>query len=344
MPEKVDSLVAKLCDASGISRQELLGHDNFLEAFTFTRLVEAFRPHYLHSYFFYDRSLMTLVASYLLGIPRGVSCYADHMLNDYELKVVPLQLELCDVIIATSERIKRELLTLAPHVDPNRILVKPNGIDPEQFPFVERTEPAAGEPFRIATVCRIEPKKGLLELVEAVGLLRQRGLCVEAHVVGASDEWSYASREYKSKLDQRITELGLWGTVHLEGRQNLEEIKRYLRISQLFVAPFVETQSGDKDGVPTALLEGMATGLAAVATDAGSISEVIDHGQEGIIVPQRDARELADAIETLLRDPARRRQMGANGAANVRNHFDANKREKEFHERVWACINQYPRG
>jgi glycosyltransferase involved in cell wall biosynthesis len=344
MPEKVNSLLMKLCEASGMSRQELLGHDNFLEAFTFTRFVEAFRPHYLHSYFFYDRSLMTLVASYLLGIPRGVSCYADHMLNDCELKVVPLHLELCDIIIATSERIKGELLTLAPHVDPNRILVKPNGIDPEQFPIVERSEPAAGEPFRIATVCRIEPKKGLLDLVDAVSLLRQRGLCVEAHVVGAVDEWSDASREYKAKLDQRITELGLWGTVHLEGRKNLEEIKRFLRISQLFVAPFVETESGDKDGVPTALLEAMATGLAAVVTDAGSIPEVVDHGQNGIVVPQRNARALADAIEALLHDQARRRQMGANGAANVRNHFDANEREKEFHERVCACINRYARG
>jgi glycosyltransferase involved in cell wall biosynthesis len=216
--------------------------------------------------------------------------------------------------------------------------VKPNGIDPEQFPIVERSDPAEGSPFRIVTVCRIEPKKGLLELVEAVSLLRQRGLCVEAHVVGASDEWSDASREYKAKLDRRITELGLWGTVHLEGRQNLEGIKRFLRISQLFVAPFVETESGDKDGVPTALLEAMSTGLAAVATNVGSICEVIDHGQEGLIVPQHDPAALADAIEELLRDADRRQNLGDKGAAKVRRQFDASTCDKRFHERIISVV------
>ena len=110
MREKVEALVDKLCQASGLSRQALLSHDNFLQAFSFTRMAEAYRPQYLHSYFFYDRSLMALVAGYLLDIPRGVSCYADHLLNDYELKVVPLHLQLCDIIIATSARIKQELL------------------------------------------------------------------------------------------------------------------------------------------------------------------------------------------------------------------------------------------
>ena len=81
MPEKIDYLVDKLCGASGLSRQELLSHDNFLQAFSFTRMVEAYRPQYLHSYFFYDRSLMALVAGYLLNIPRGISCYADHLLK-----------------------------------------------------------------------------------------------------------------------------------------------------------------------------------------------------------------------------------------------------------------------
>ncbi len=107
-------------------------------------MVEAYRPEYLHSYFFYDRSLMALVAGYLLDIPRGVSCYADHLLKDYELKVVPLHLELCGIVIATSERIKQELLEIAPQTDPNRILVKPNGIDTECFPVVATCRTAGG--------------------------------------------------------------------------------------------------------------------------------------------------------------------------------------------------------
>jgi glycosyltransferase involved in cell wall biosynthesis len=347
MPEKVDKLIQSLCEASGLARQDLLHHGNFLQAFSFTRMVEAYRPAYLHSYFFYDRSLMALVAGYLLDIPRGISCYADHLLKDYELKVVPLHLKLCDIIIATSKRIKQELLAIAPQTDHNRILVKPNGIDTECFRRLERAEPADGAPFRLVSVCRIEPKKGLLDLVEAVKLLRQRGLPVEAHLVGTVDEWSQASRDYKRKLDQRISELGLWGTVHLEGRQNLDGVLRFLRIAHLFVAPFVETESGDKDGIPTAVLEGMSTGLPAVATDVGSMTEVIDDGQDGVLVSQRDPAGLGNAIEALLSDPGRRQRLGKAAADKVRRRFDVRIGETTFHERVRAvlparriCVNE----
>jgi glycosyltransferase involved in cell wall biosynthesis len=338
MPEKVELLIQRLCGASGLTRHDLVRQGNFLQAFSFTRMVEAYRPHYLHSYFFYDRSLMALVASYLLDIPRGISCYADHLLKDYELKVVPLHLELCDVVIATSERIKQELLDIAPQANPNRILVKPNAIDTEHFVSLERAEPEANAPFRLVCVSRIEPKKGLLYLVEAVHLLRQRGLRVEAHLVGTTDDWSEASRDYKRKLDQRISELDLWGTVHLEGRQNAEGVLRFLRLAHLFVAPFVETESGDKDGIPTAVLEGMATGLPAVATDAGSITEVIDDGRDGVLVPQRDAVALANAIEDLLRDPDRRRWLSREAVDKVRRRFDVRVCEKTFHDRVRALI------
>ena len=340
MESRVEALLRRISNASGLPRDEVERHGNFLEAFTFTRMVEAYRPDYLHSYFFYDRSLMALVAAYLLELPRGVSCYADHMLHDYELKVVPLHMELCDVVIATSERIREELIELAPHVDPAKILVKPNGIDPSRFPEAERQDPAHGQPFRVVSVCRIEPKKGLLDLVEAVHLLRDRGMNVEAHIVGSPDEWSEASVDYARRLNQRVVDLGLLGAVHLEGRQDLEGVLRFHRISHLFVAPFVETETGDKDGIPTALLEGMSGGLPAVGTDAGSIREVIDEGRDGLIVPQRDPPALADAIEDLLSDPLKRADFGRSAAASIRSRFAADELERLFHERVDALLKR----
>lgn len=338
MPAKVEHLVGRLCAASGLSKEALVSHGNFLQAFSFTRMVEAYRPAYLHSYFFYDRSLMALVASYLLDIPRGISCYADHVLQDYELKLVPLHLELCDIVIATSERIKNELLQLAPRVDASRILVKPNGIDTTKFPVMERTGPSEGAPFRVIALCRIEPKKGLLDLIETVGLLRQRGLLVEAHIVGTVDEWSQASRDYKTRLDQRITELGLWGKVHLEGRQNLEGILRFLRIADVFVAPFVETAAGDKDGIPTALLEAMSTGIPVVATDAGSIAEVIQHDHNGLLVAQHNPASLADAIQLLLEDSHRRGRFGQEAAELIRSRYDVTVCERPFHDRLRSIL------
>ena len=74
------------------------------QAFAFARCADAYAPDYLHSYFFYEGTLFALVASMLLDIPRGVSCYADHMLDDYALKVVGLHLRQTSLVIATSQR------------------------------------------------------------------------------------------------------------------------------------------------------------------------------------------------------------------------------------------------
>ena len=158
--QKVECLVAKVCRASGLSTRELRSNYHFLQAFAFTRMVEACKPDYLHSYFFYEGTLFTLFASYLLDIPRGVSCYADHMLDDYVLKIVPLHLEQCSLVIATSGRIKRELMGIAPHTDSDRIIVKPNAIDSDRFPALHRNDPESGQPYRLICVSRIEPREG----------------------------------------------------------------------------------------------------------------------------------------------------------------------------------------
>ncbi len=337
MPEKVEALVALIRAASGMTSEEVQSHRHFRQAFAFTRTVEACRPDYLHSYFFYEGTLFTFVASYLLDIPRGVTCYADHMLDDYALKLVPLHLEQCSLVIATSARIKRELLVIAPNTDPDRILVKPNAVDCSRFPVVGRTEPAAGEPFRILCISRIEPKKGIIYLVDAVRRLIGCGVPVQMHILGGVDN-NDTCRAYARDVEARIQEAGIGHAIHLEGRLSGPEIKKFLSESHLFVAPFIETESGDKDGIPTALLEAMASGLPAVATDAGSITEVIDDGQDGVMVPQRDAEALSVAILELLRNPQYRQRLGAAAAEKIRRSFEIHVCEQMFHSRIRKLV------
>jgi glycosyltransferase involved in cell wall biosynthesis len=337
MPEKIESLVRKICEASGVTPADLKNHHHFYEAFAFVRLVEAYRPHYLHSYFFYEGTFFTLFASYLLDIPRGVSCYADHMLNDYEFKMVPLHLEQCSLVVATSAQIKHELQTIAPHANPNRIIVKPNAIDSSSFPVSVREEPSSTEPLRIVSVCRIEPKKGLVYLVEAVRILQDKGLPVHVHHVGGGDH-----QEYFEQLQTKIKELKVSDIFHLEGSQSQAEILNFFKKSHIFVAPFVETETGDKDGIPTSLLEGMSSGLPVVATNAGSILEVVENGREGMIVPQRNAQALADAIESLLKDRQKRELFGNNAAKRVRASFDVSVCERDLHERLKSILKTKP--
>ena len=333
MPEKIDRLVAMLCQASGMSSREVRSHYHFLQAFAFTRMVEAYQPAYLHSYFFYEGTLFTLFASYLLDIPRGVSCYTDHMLKDYILKVVPLHLATSQIVIATSHRIKQELLDLAPEVDPARIIVKPNAVNMAQFPAVSLANPEQEQPYRLICVSRIEPKKGHIYLVEAVRCLRDRHCKVEVHLIGGVDDTA-ASQDYARALRARIEEYNLGGRIHFEGRKSEAEIKQFFRRSHIFVAPFVETELGDKDGIPTALLEAMASGLPVVATDAGSMREVIADGHDGVLVPQRDAHTLANAIAGLMHDLERRVLLGTHAVQTIQERYSVTVCEPIFHDHL----------
>jgi glycosyltransferase involved in cell wall biosynthesis len=321
-----------------MSAAELCRHYHFNQAFSFTRLVEAYQPDYLHSYFFYEGTLFTFIASYLLGIPRGVTCYADHMLSDYDLKVVPLHLQTSHLIVATSRRIKHELMELNPQIDADRILVKPNGIDSTQFPLVTVDDPVAGQPYRLICVSRLEPKKGLVYLVDAVRRLRDRNCHVEVDLLGGVDN-SEPSRQYAAQLEASIRIHALEPIMHLRGWTSQSDIKRLFGRAHLFVAPFIETDYGDKDGIPTSVLEAMAAGLAIVATDAGSIPEAIEHERDGLIVPQRDPQALAEAIAGLLADRPRRVRLGRQAAATVRSTLDVSVCEPLFHDRLTRLLS-----
>lgn len=337
MPEKVEALTRRLAQAAGMTVDELQNHPHYLQAFAFTRMVEAWRADYIHSYFFYEQSLFALIAATLLELPRGVSCYADHLLDDYELKVIPLHLKDCSILVATSQRIKDELEAI--NGGPlNNVLVKPNAVDTQSFPPRSSTTEVEASEISLVSVCRLDPKKGLEYAIEAVVLLRSQGLPAVLNIIGLADPHSEESQRYENALRQQATAPELAGGVRFLGRCDSHEVRKHLSSARVFVAPFVELANGDKDGIPTAVLEAMAAECPIVASDAGSINEIIQSGRDGIIVPQRDAKALAMAISRLVSDPEQARTLGLQAAARARAEFDIGVCEKNLHEKVNAAV------
>ena len=340
-PERVESFLELVAGETGLAKETLIRDWDVLAGFTFARHVEAAEADYLHSYFFYDQSFMAMMAAYLLGVPRGITAYADHMLTDYRLKCVRLHLQLADVVVATSQRIKDELSAVGGGRFDDKILVKPNGVDPSRFSYVERAAhlPAGVEP-ELITVSRIDAKKGLIYLAEAIRILADRGVGVRANLVGSVDPYSRASAEYAEELTAKVRELGITDRLVMHGVKKQSDLLPLLARSCVLVAPYVELDSGDKDGIPTAVLEAMSTGLPVVTTDAGSILEAVTDGVEAICVPQRDPVRLADAIERLVRDPALCRRMGESGRRRVEAEFNVEVTERRLHERIEALLHR----
>jgi glycosyltransferase involved in cell wall biosynthesis len=83
-------------------------------------------------------------------------------------------------------------------------------------------------------------------------------------------------------------------------------------LPELLALADIQVHTSDEEGVPLAILSGMAAGKPIVATRVGGIEEVIEHGRSGLLIPPRDPHVLADTVADLIADPARQRALGAN--------------------------------
>ena len=333
------AFLARVAAASGRDITDLRVDPLVLRACTFTRMAEIAGARYLHSWFCYDESFMAMFASQVLGIPRGLSCYVDHVLDDHPMKLVGMHLATADLVLATSARAQRELVGIGGAACAARVLVQPIGVDAAALRPLRRRRDGRGDgDFVLLSVSRIEPKKGLHVLLDACLLLRERGRRCRVQVLGGVDVRHAESVAYAQALDQRIAAAGLGDAFVRIGPVPNESLPRWFGEAAAFAAPYVVRPSGDQDGVPTAVLEAMAAGLPIVASRAGAIDEVVVDGQTGLLVEAADASALAAAIERLMDDPALGVRLAEAAAARFDREFAAEVTGRLLQQRVEAVL------
>ena len=185
-----------------------------------------------------------------------------------------------------------------------------NGLELERFPYEE----PRGRAPEIVAVGRLVEKKGFADLIEACSLLRDRGVEVRCRIVGLGEQ--------EPELRAAVERLDLGNRVELPGPRPQGELIEVVGSAAVFAAPCVVGGDGNRDGLPTVLLEAMALGTPCVSTDVTGIPEVLRDGETGLMVPQRDPAALADAIERLLADPELRVGLAGRARRLVEEEFD----------------------
>jgi len=185
-----------------------------------------------------------------------------------------------------------------------------NGIDLQQFPYASPER----RPPRIAAVGRLVEKKGFADLVAACALLRDRGLAYRCDIVGTGP--------LELALRALMQRCGLEDRVQLLGLRPRSEVVAHIRDAAVLAAPCVIGSDGDRDGLPTVLLEAMALGTPCVSTDVTGIPELLQGDESGLVVPQHDPAALAAALERLLTDPALRVRLATCARRRVEAEFD----------------------
>ncbi len=218
--------------------------------------------------------------------------------------------EACDALIAISSYNRRHLLEFG--ADAKRIVSLPLGVDLSQQHLCSPRRDAS-ELLRVISVARMSPEKSLESGVAAVAALKQLrpALKVRYEIIGDGPD--------RGLVESRIAELGLRGEVTLLGSQNQSVVREALARSHVFLLPSIA------EALPMCLMEALGAGLAVVATNVGSVDQIVIDGHTGLIVEPRDVDAIADRLMLLADLPNVAADLGRAGRDHVLREFDHDK-------------------
>ena len=279
----------------------------------------------VHSHTWYA-NLAGHLASLLHGIPHVATAHsleplrpwkAEQLGGGYALSSWAERMALASAaaVVAVSDGMRSDVLSVYPEISPERVRVIRNGIDTTEYaPDLERdvlvkhgVDPA--RPY-VIFVGRITRQKGVPVLLRAAASLdpsAQLVLCA-----GAAD-----TPELGAEVASLVAGLQSWrtGVLWIPEMLPKREIIQLLTHALAFVCPSVYEPLGIVN------LEAMACETAVVASRVGGIPEVVSDGVTGLLVPPDDPASLADAINMLLRDPGRADAMGTAGRERAVSEF-----------------------
>lgn len=202
-----------------------------------------------------------------------------------------------------------------------QVEVCPNGI-PDCYPEAAIDSPdSGGGAVKLLFLSNIIPSKGCNVLLEALALLKGRGVEVECDFVGG--DCPEQSAEDFAKL---IRQMGLEGIASYAGRKYGSEKDEYWRKADVFVFPTYYAQ----ECFPIVLLESMQHGVACITTREAAIPDIVEDGVNGLLCKAQDAKSLAGCIERLASDKELRLRMGEAGRRRYMERFTLEAFERRF--------------
>jgi colanic acid/amylovoran biosynthesis glycosyltransferase len=284
------------------------GLRRLLQATVLREEMKRARIDHAHAHFATAAARLANLAWRMGGPGYSVTAHAKDIYHE-EVRVEHLRDKLAPArFVVTVSSAGRDHLDALLGLD-GKLEVVPNSVD------LRRIGPARngpGEPGLVLTVARLVEKKGLRDLVEACALLQRRptpaaaGLQLE--VVGGGP--------LQSELRETAERLGV--SARFLGPLPQEDVLERYRRASVYCLPCVVAESGDRDGLPTSVLEAMALGVPVVTTAVSGLPEAVIDGHTGLLVPEHDPEALAAAIERLLMDG----KLAARLAAQARRHVE----------------------
>ena len=265
----------------------------------------------VHAYLASDAALAAYVIRFLTGIPYSITVGVG---NIYERRaMLKEKLSAADFVVAFSDYTSGVLGLYGPEISRKIHVIHP-GIVPDHVCRARKMTGNHTVPFTILCVASLKDYKGHRYLVDACASLKEHGLQFQCLIAGEGGE--------RKKLEAQIARRGLRQEIRLLGWQNREEIHNLMKEADVFALPGVVSRDEKQEEFALPLMEAMAMEIPVVATSIFGVSELVAHGQSGLLVPQRNAAALAAAIYLIYSQPASAQEMANEGRSKVLNEFN----------------------
>lgn len=301
-----------LADSDGMTAREIA------QASCLALLASQKNITHFHAHFATSATAVARLASKLTGIPYSFTAHAKDIFHE-DVDLADLRKKFrdaCASVTVSDYNLHYLRETLGRASDGLRRIY--NGLDLTSLKF----EPMPSTRPNIIGIGRLVEKKGFSDLIDACQILKSRDIDFDCQIVGTGEE--------EAALKDRICGHNLAEVVTLSGPRPQREIVGLIQRSSVLAAPCIVANDGNRDGLPTVLLEAMALGTACVATAVTGIPELVLDNETGLLLAPGDTVALADALQMLLLDGELSFRLASQARVLIEAEFDIDRNTRRI--------------
>jgi glycosyltransferase involved in cell wall biosynthesis len=284
----------------------------FIEAVLVAEILRRNDVDHVHNHIGDQSGTVTMLAASLAGIGYSITFHGWPVFFDAKYSRIKEKVLGARFTRSISYFCRSQLMMFSDCNNPAPFRVVHCGLSIDKYVY----RPPREKIERLFCAARLSPEKGLTFLIEALRILRDKGLDLELRLAGEGSS--------KALLIELAQGLGVSDHVQFLGYLTEGQVIGELQAADLFVLPsFVE-------GIPVSAMEAMAIGVPVIATNIAGTSELIDDGKTGILVRPSDPQILAEAVVRMIKDYNFRLRAAELGREKVATEFDVDKESEKL--------------
>lgn len=303
----------------------------------FSEHINQISPDIIHGHFITDACVFRPVTK-KVKVPKVCSCYG------YDVSVIPVKFKNFykffykpiiaeyDLFLAMTDEMKKDLLEMG--FPEEKVIVHYHGVDTKRF-NLQRNYESDTTKLNVLTVASLLEVKGHETVLRALSEAKSKNenFQFEYDVVGQG--------ELRESLQSLAINLGIDDFVNFHGAvKHGDTFKKLLEKADVFAHPSVTTKENDKEGIPGAIVEAMASGLPIISTEHGGIPFIVTNEKNGFLIKERDYKAMAQILGKLFSDPKIREKIGVAAKEHAREHLDLIRKSEDLQRIYESLINQ----